>query len=87
LHPRRRRLLDEERNVEPNGDGVTVNGDRQALPPSARLADLLRTLDVTPETKGVAVAVNDELVPRGQWESHRLKPRDRIELVRAVQGG
>lgn len=73
--------------MEPNGDGVTVNGDRQALPPSARLADLLRTLDVTPETKGVAVAVNDELVPRGQWESHRLKPGDRVELVRAVQGG
>jgi sulfur carrier protein len=37
--------------------------------------------------RGVAVAVNDEVVPRTQWPSRRLKPGDTVEIVRATQGG
>lgn len=36
---------------------------------------------------GVAVAVNDEVVPRAEWQSVRLQPEDRIEILRAIGGG
>jgi sulfur carrier protein len=71
----------------PAGEWVLVNGRRAALPATGRLADLLLEMDVTSQTKGVAVALNDDLVPRGQWSGQALQPGDRIEVVRAVQGG
>jgi sulfur carrier protein len=71
----------------PAGKWVVVNGRRAALPATGRLADLLLEMDVTAQTKGVAVALNDELVPRGQWAAQALQPGDRVEVVRAVQGG
>lgn len=36
---------------------------------------------------GLAVAVNDEVVPRSAWAGTRLQPGDRVELLSAVQGG
>jgi len=37
--------------------------------------------------RGVAVAVNDMVVPRTQWAARRLAPGDAVEIVRATQGG
>ncbi|HXD28902.1 MAG TPA: sulfur carrier protein ThiS [Arthrobacter sp.] len=36
---------------------------------------------------GLAVAVNDDVVPRSSWAGTRLQPGDRVELLSAVQGG
>ena len=66
---------------------VAVNGERCALPAGGALVDLLATLQIDRETRGVAVAVNDELVPGAQWAGCRLQAGDRVEIVRAVQGG
>jgi sulfur carrier protein len=35
----------------------------------------------------VAVAVDAEVVPRGQWPAHELHDGARVEIVRAIQGG
>ena len=37
--------------------------------------------------QGIAVAVNDTIVPRSQWESHILQPEDNILVIKATQGG
>ena len=37
--------------------------------------------------RGIAVAVNQEVVPRREWASTPLRPGDRIEIITAVQGG
>lgn len=37
--------------------------------------------------KGVAVAINDSVVPRGEWQRHIIRDGDSILLVTAVQGG
>jgi sulfur carrier protein len=50
------------------------------------LADLLASLGQT-HARGLAVAVNDLVVPRTEWASHALQPHDRILLIRATQGG
>lgn len=40
-----------------------------------------------PETRGMAVAVNNLVVPKSEWETHILNDGDKITIVRATQGG
>ncbi len=39
------------------------------------------------DLKGLAVAVNDAVVPRSTWESFLLNENDTITIIRATQGG
>lgn len=39
------------------------------------------------DTGGIAIAVNDRIVRKSAWGEHRLIDGDRIEIVKAVQGG
>jgi sulfur carrier protein len=64
---------------------VTVNGTPRDLPTGVTLADLVRQLTESP--KGVAAAVNGEVVPRRAWPDTSLAERDEVEVVTAVQGG
>lgn len=65
-----------------------VNGETTALPhPTPTVAALLADLGYAPDAPGVAVAVNEDLVPRSQWPTHQLHPNDRVEVVTARQGG
>jgi sulfur carrier protein len=38
-------------------------------------------------THGMAVAVNEAVVPRARWPQCRLAAHDVVEIVRAVRGG
>ena len=44
-------------------------------------------LGVEPRARGVAVAVNGEVVPRSAWEARRVADGDRVEALTAMQGG
>ena len=50
------------------------------------IAAALARLDLT-SPRGLAVAVNDTVVPRAEWDAHPLQPNDRLTLIRATQGG
>jgi sulfur carrier protein len=49
------------------------------------VAELVRELGL-PE-QGVAVAVEDAVVPRGRWGQTVLLPQQHVEVLTAVQGG
>jgi sulfur carrier protein len=66
---------------------VIVNGREHELDEGATVARLVQELREGPAGRGVAVAVDAEVVPRGQWESTRLSEGQRVELVGAIQGG
>ncbi len=38
-------------------------------------------------TNGMAIAVNDEVISRANWENFLLKENDHILLIKAAQGG
>ena len=42
---------------------------------------------VTTARRGVAVALNGEVVPRSTWPVARLRDGDRVEVLTAAQGG
>jgi sulfur carrier protein len=70
----------------PNGSvSVSVNGAARRIPLGTTLDLLVATL--TRAQAGVAAALNEAVVPRGQWPGTRLGDCDRVEILTAVQGG
>jgi sulfur carrier protein len=66
---------------------VSVNGVEHELENGATVADLVGVLSGMPDGRGVAVAVEGSVVPRGEWPSTSLDAGARVEVVVAVQGG
>ncbi|MEZ5142503.1 MAG: sulfur carrier protein ThiS [Acidimicrobiales bacterium] len=64
---------------------VTVNGEATEVDDGATIADLVD--GHLPSPRGVAVAVNAEVVPRSTWPDVALHDGDRVELLTAAQGG
>lgn len=64
---------------------IELNGAPHPVPDGHDLAALVVALDLA--GKGIAVAVNREVVPRQQWQQRLLQPGDRVDIVRAIGGG
>lgn len=64
---------------------ITVNGAERETDEGASVARVVAA--VTDRPSGVAVAVNDQVVPRGEWASTIVREADRVEVLTAVQGG
>ena len=65
---------------------VFVNDQPRALAAGTVLVAVLRELGLA-ERKGVAIAINDEVVPRFTWPTRPLADGDRILVIQATQGG
>lgn len=66
---------------------AVVNGERRDLDPGLTVSSLVDSVRSGAAGRGVAVAVDGEVVPRGAWEKTVLREGARIEIVAAVQGG
>jgi len=66
---------------------VTVNGERREVAPGATVASVVELLDVAPDARGVAVALDGEVVARSRWAQAELREGALIEVVAAIQGG
>ncbi len=66
---------------------VELNGRSVELPAGATVADAVIETGAAGDGRGVAVAVDGEVVRRAQWEETKLQPGQNMEVVRAVQGG
>jgi sulfur carrier protein len=66
---------------------IVINGQSKSVADSATVADVVASLDRGANGRGIAVAVNGEVVTRTEWKSRRLGDRDRVEILRAVGGG
>lgn len=64
---------------------VIINGSEHEVAESANLAELVA--EVSNASSGIAVALNEEVVPRHDWSSTVLRAGVRIEVLTAVQGG
>ena len=49
--------------------------------------DLIASLNLPYDGRGIAIAVNNSVVSKSRWHEHKLNDGDRIEIVRAMQGG
>ncbi|MGH6671289.1 MAG: sulfur carrier protein ThiS [Xanthobacteraceae bacterium] len=65
---------------------IRVNGESEPLI-AATIEALLAEKTVDTGQRGIAVALNGAVVPRAAWPDTPLKPGDKVEIVRARQGG
>jgi thiazole synthase len=66
---------------------VELNGSRVELPDGATVATAIELSGAAPEGRGVAVAVDGEVVPRSEWEATSLSDGQSVEVLAAIQGG
>ncbi len=66
---------------------ITLNGENRNVGNGISIRDLLIDLAHDPGRRGIAVAVNAEIVSRAEWPSTSLDSGDRVDIIAAVQGG
>ena len=66
---------------------IVLNGEQTSIDDGTTVEQLLGRLDVPPQARGVAVAVDAEVVPRAQWPRTVVEPGAQVEVVTAIQGG
>jgi sulfur carrier protein len=65
---------------------IHVNDQPRTLTGPTALLALLRELGCA-DRKGVAVAINGDVVPRAEWPTRALAAADRVLVIQATQGG
>ena len=65
---------------------VSINQQKFQLPENQMLTDVLPLLFIQ-QADGIAIAVNQVVVPRGEWGRFVLQPGDSVFVIRATQGG
>jgi sulfur carrier protein len=66
---------------------VVINGGQRELEAGATVATVVRLLSTAPDGRGMAVALQGEVIPRSAWQSTELAEGDQLEILVAVQGG
>ena len=36
---------------------------------------------------GIAIAINETVIPKGEWGNYVLQPNDKVLVIKATQGG
>jgi sulfur carrier protein len=66
---------------------ILINGEAR-MSKAANVAELLsEELEEGHTRRGIAVALNGQVVPRAEWENATFSKGDRVEIVRALPGG
>jgi sulfur carrier protein len=66
---------------------VMLNGERREIEDGATVRSAVAATGAPSEGRGVAVALDGEVVPRRRWDELALREGQRVEVVQAVQGG
>jgi sulfur carrier protein len=64
---------------------ITVNSERKIFS-GKNISELVQSLNMI-STNGIALAVNEKVVPKSEWERFELNENDKILLIKATQGG
>lgn len=64
---------------------ILINEEVREVTSDISVSLLFETLGI--QSAGIAVAVNDQVIRRSDWENTLLKEQDRITVIRATCGG
>ena len=65
---------------------VTINKEPKKIGADSRLLQLLKDIKLTNQN-GIAIAVNNQVITKSDWEQFQLKENDKITIIKATQGG
>ena len=64
---------------------IKLNGESRQIASDTTVAMLVKELDL--EGKRIAIEINEMLVPRSSFDTHKLNEGDEMEIVQAIGGG
>jgi sulfur carrier protein len=65
---------------------VYINSTAHEFTDGAKITTALEHLNLA-SAKGIAIAINSNVIPRHDWDNYILQPEDKMMLIRATQGG
>lgn len=65
----------------------TVNQEERQGDEGLTIAEVVVNETGEKDATGIAIALNQAVVPRSQWESREVTEGDEIDILLAVQGG
>ncbi|HIQ49436.1 MAG TPA: sulfur carrier protein ThiS [Aquifex aeolicus] len=66
---------------------VILNGEEKEIPREMTVMELLEEIGVKFREIGLAVAINEEVVPKSEYTTRKVKEGDKVEVVQLVGGG
>jgi len=66
---------------------ITINGEPHQVETMTTIADLVSRVTGEVDPKGIAVAVDRDVVPRSEWASTTVRSGSVLEIVTAAAGG
>jgi sulfur carrier protein len=66
---------------------IILNGNSSEVRGGESVLAAIEQLGLPSDARGVAVAVDGEVIPRARWEDVRLSEGARVEVLSAMQGG
>lgn len=66
---------------------IHINGITKQFQEETISISTLLTIEAIVQTEGVAVAVNNAVVPKMDWKDFQINNNDKILIIRAAQGG
>ncbi|MBE9560738.1 MAG: sulfur carrier protein ThiS [Proteobacteria bacterium] len=64
---------------------IVLNGNSKQIDSNSSITQLLETLDLS--DKRLAVEINQQIVPRSEFDNFSLNEQDNVEIVQAIGGG
>ena len=64
---------------------ILVNGDDREISDQSSIQNCIQTFEL--KSSGIAIAVNNEVVPKTNWDTFILKENDKLLIIRATSGG
>ncbi len=65
---------------------ITLNGKELDIPQPSNILNLLALINQK-DYGGIAIAINDMVVPKSKWDQSTIASGDKILLIKASQGG
>ena len=66
---------------------VVINGEEREISREMNILELLNEMGIKFREVGLAVAINEEVIPKSEYEKRTVKDGDRVEIVQLVGGG
>ena len=69
------------------GMDITINNQPRHFSSSALTVQQLLDLELPEKQKGIAVAVNNSVIPKADWAGREIHEKDQVLIIKATQGG
>lgn len=64
---------------------IYVNNSSREVRPNTTVSEILSQLDIL--SNGIAIAINENIILKGEWNSTVVNSNDNILIIKATQGG